>query len=524
MIFTLPHIVRESAARFPEHEAFRFMDESLSYATLVQRANNLALALRDLGVKRGDRVGIYQHKSLETPVAVYGVMTAGAVYVPLDPMMPVTRLAYIIRDCGIRHLISDETKRNKLQQLAMEETAIETIIGPGPAPIVPFHILSWNEVNSIAASAPPPVRTIEQDMAYIMYTSGSTGEPKGIIHTHHSGLSYAKQSADTYALQPDDRLANFAPLHFDQSTFDYFSGPLAGATTVIIPDAYTKLPASLSKLIADEQVSIWYSVPFALVQLLLHGVLESRDLRALRWVLFGGEPFPIKHLRSLMNILPQARFSNIYGPAEVNQCTYFHVPPLPEGSDEPIPIGQIWDNAEGLIIGDDDEPVASGNIGELVVRTPTMMSGYWGRRDLNDQAYYHRAGTDECRDVFYRTGDLVQLAADGNLKFMGRKDRQIKTRGYRVELDEVEAIILSHEEVEETAVFPIPDTNGSQQIAAAVMCKKGASTTTTQLTVHANERLPGYAVPTQIKIMNQFPRTSNGKINRRELQARWNEG
>ena len=500
------------------------MGKSLTYKELVRGANNLACVLHDQGVKRGDRVGIYLHKSLETPVAVYGVMAAGAVYVPIDPMMPLSRLVYVIRDGGIRHLISEESKRSNLQELAGEKTALRTIVGLAPEPIAPYRLVSWDEVNRTPVGAPPDVGTVEQDMAYIMYTSGSTGEPKGIIHTHHSGLSYTKLSAETYGLRPEDRLANFAPLHFDQSTFEYFSGPLAGATTVIIPEPYNKLPASLSKLISDERATIWYSVPFALTQLLLNGVLSDRDLGALRWVLFGGEPFPTKYLRALMTLLPWSRFSNVYGPAEVNQCTYFHVPPLPQGSDEPIPIGQLWDNTEGLIINDDDDQVAPGDIGELAVRTPTMMRGYWGRHDLNDKAFYYRNATDDYRDRFYRTGDLVQLDPDGNLRLLGRKDRQIKTRGYRVELDEVEAAILSHEAVQETAAFPIPDTDGSQQVAAAVMFKPGASTSTNQLTAHTTKHLPGYAVPTSIKIMDQFPRTSSGKINRRELQKQWNKG
>jgi amino acid adenylation domain-containing protein len=353
-----------------------------------------------------------------------------------------------------------------------------------------------------------------------MYTSGSTGDPKGIMHTHDSGLSYARMAAHTYGVRHTDRLSNHSPLHFDMSTFDYFSGPLAGATTVIIPEAYTKLPASLSRLIEAERLTIWYSVPFALIQLLVRGVLHERDLGALRWVLFGGEPFPPKHLAALMARLPGARFSNVYGPAEVNQCTFYHVPPMPEGSDEPIPIGQVWPNARGLVVDDADQPVADGEAGELLVQTPTMMRGYWGREDLNARAFYRRSPFAGYEEVFYRTGDLVQRQPDGELRFLGRKDRQIKTRGYRVELDEVEAVLLAHPAVEEAAVFPVPDGEGSQRIEAAVILRNGSVVPAAELIRHGKEHLPWYALPLKIEPVAAFPRTTSGKIDRRALQAR----
>jgi amino acid adenylation domain-containing protein len=360
---------------------------------------------------------------------------------------------------------------------------------------------------------------MEHDLAYIMYTSGSTGTPKGLMHTHYSGLSYARMSMSTYDLQHQDRLSNHSPLHFDMSTFDYFSGPMAGATTVIIPEEYTKLPASLSKLMESERLTIWYSVPFALIQLLLRGVLDARDLSSLRWVLFGGEPFPPKHLRALMAQWPHASFSNVYGPAEVNQCTFYLVPPIPEDSDEPIPIGEMCANAEGLVVDGDDQAVSPGQVGELLVRAPTMMRGYWSRPELNRKVFYRRLAFPDYEEVFLRTGDLVRLRQDGtNYDFLGRKDRQIKTRGYRVELDEVEAALLAHSGVEEAAVFAVPDSEGSQQVQAAVIPRRTAEHTLADLKKHVSGLVPWYAVPTKIDVMPSFPRTSSGKIDRRRLR------
>jgi amino acid adenylation domain-containing protein len=363
------------------------------------------------------------------------------------------------------------------------------------------------------------VAITEQDLAYILYTSGSTGVPKGIVHTHRSGLSFAAWAADAYGVQHSDRLSNHAPLHFDLSTFDLFASAIAGATTVVLPEATTRLPASLSKLMADERLTIWYSVPYALIQLLQRGGLGARDLSTLRWVLFAGEPFPTKHLRQLMAALPQARFSNLYGPTETNVCTYFHVPPLPADSDEPIPIGRPCANVEALVVDAADQPVSAGQTGELLIRGPVVMRGYWGQPEKTNRGFYRRSAFSQFDDVFYRTGDLVQQLPDGNFKYLGRKDRQIKTRGYRVELDEIEVALLAHADVDEAAVFAVPDGQGSNRIEACVILKPGVVLTPAQLVEYLARRLPPYAVPAQLSVADDFPRTTTGKIDRRSLQA-----
>jgi amino acid adenylation domain-containing protein len=511
----LSHILDRSADRFPDKDAVRFNGQALTYAEWATRANALASALIAQGVRRGERVGIYLNKSLESAVTIYGIWKAGAAYVPLDPQSPPARLKFAIADCGMRHIVTSPVKAAALDELATG-TPLECAIGTNDSSPM-LRCMPWDEVYALGG-ATPSVFVMEQDLAYVMYTSGSTGTPKGLMHTHHSGLSYAQLSADLYGVTDSDRLSNHSPLHFDMSTFDFFSGPLRGATTVIIPEAYTKLPASLSKLIQDERLTIWYSVTTALVQLLLRGVLQSRDLSALRWILYGGEPFHPRQLRELMMLVPSARVSNVYGPAEVNQCTYYHVPDLPNDFDESIPIGHVWDNSEGLLLDEHDNEAAHGEIGELVVRTPTMMRGYWDRPDLNARAFYRRPVFGDYEDVFYRTGDLMRRDADGNLRFCGRKDRQIKTRGYRVELDEVESALAVHRDVDECAVFTIPDDEGSTLIHAAVILKPGASTNEATLKSEVAVRIPPYAVPVAIALMDDFPRTGTGKIDRRALR------
>ncbi|MDJ0754265.1 MAG: amino acid adenylation domain-containing protein [Ardenticatenaceae bacterium] len=519
MHYLLQHTIDRAAAKTPEKIAFRFDEQSLTYGQMAERTNQLAHQLVALGVKKGDRVGVYLHQSMESAIAIYGIMKAGAAYVPFDPSLPQERVAFMLQDCGVQVMISENRKLGVLEEAAVGSAMTDVI---GPARESKLQIIPWTAVSSMPADGPPEIIGLnEDDLAYIMYTSGSTGTPKGMMHTHRSGLAYAKASAMVYDIQPDDVVSNHPPLHFDMSTFGLFSAPLAGATTVIIPEEYKMLPASLSELIQDEKISIWYSVPTALIDMLLRGDLDNRDWSAMRWVTYGGEIFPPGHLYALMGRLPQARFSNVYGPAEVNQCTYYHIPPLPNQYETTaVPIGRVWEVGEGLILGDDDRPVAPGEPGELLVAAPTRMQGYWNQPDLTARGFYRQRPfpNSPYEKIFYRTGDLVQEREDGELLFLGRKDRQVKIRGYRVELDEVEAAVSLHDAIAEAAVYTLTNTNNDRFIEAAVLLKENAKFDPQDLLKHAARLLPAYAAPASAVVHQTFPRTGSEKISRRKLQ------
>lgn len=516
----LPHAIDEAASRTPERDAVRHARASLSYALLADRSDRLAAVLVDEGVERGDRVGVYLNKGLYTAVAIHGIMKSGAAYVPLDPLAPAARLRFILQDCGIRHVVTETSKTRVLRRLYDEGAALECLIGAPADEDHSLRSIPWLDVDSYEAWLRGP-RATADDLAYVLYTSGSTGVPKGVMHTHRSALSWAEVSARTYGLRADDRVSNHAPLHFDLSTLDFFSTAVAGATTVIIPEAHTKLPASLSLLMEQEHLTVLYVVPLVLVQLLLHGALEQRNLDALRWVLFGGEPMPTRHLRALMDRWPQVHFSNVYGPTETNGVTYYLVPPLPGQSEEPIPIGRPYERVETLVVDAHDQPVQEGKPGELLIHSPTMMAGYWGRPDLDEVAFSRRTREGGEVQTYHRTGDLVQRGAEGDFHFLGRLDRQIKTRGYRVELDEVEAILAAHELLESAAVFAVPVENGTRRIEAAVIPRAvmaAQSITSPQLKEYMMCHLPPYAVPERIAIVRDLPLTSTGKIDRRQLE------
>ena len=522
--FLLTHTIAFSAERCPDKIAFRSDEKQLSYAEFVDRTSRLAQLLVELGVRRGDRVGIYLHKSLESAIAIYGIMKAGAAYVPIDPSSPDSRVDYLVRDCGIQHLISQNSKLKTLMELVESGLPLRSIIGVNrPVAENSCRLISWPEVFAFGDGAPPHIPGLmEDDLAYIMYTSGSTGKPKGMMHTHRSGLSYAKGSVAVYDVGPDDILGNHAPIHFDVSTFDYFAGPLGSATTIIIPEEYMMLPASLSELVQDERITIWYSVVTALTELLFRGDLPNRDLSALRWVKFCGEPFSPRHLRELMELLPEARFSNVYGPAEVNQCTFFHVPALPNAySDRHVPIGKAWEIADALVMDEHDNEVEPGTPGELLIAAPTRMQGYWQQPDLTEQGYYRQKPFpgSPFEKIYYRTGDIVRLDENGEFDFLGRKDRQVKVRGFRVELDEIEAALTEDMAVAEAAVYLLKNEADETYIEAAVLLTEQAQSDESTLLKSVGQRLPAYAVPTVLHIRKSFPRTGSGKIDRRALQA-----
>ena len=514
MIYLLPHLIESAAEREPDAVAVSCRGETITYADLVNRSRALARLLRELGVSPGDRVGIYLNKGIDSAIALYGAMFAGAAYVPLDPLSPTSRLAFVIRDCGIRVLISESRKETRLAKLDASGLDLRALVG-FESENLGYETHDWPLPEPGDLAIDPAVTT--QDLCYILYTSGSTGVPKGIMHTHSSALAWAEVTTATYGMGPSDAISNYAPLHFDLSTLDFFGGARAGSKVVMIPEEHMKMPVSLASLIEQERLTQFYTVPLALIQLVGEGVLEGRDLSSLRRVLFGGEPMPIKHLRRLMDLLPDASFYNVYGPTETNGCTHFEVPADLSIEDEALPIGRPYPNVETMIVDGQDREVEPGQSGELLVRAPTMMSGYWGRPDLNEGAFFYRRRHAGLPDVFERTGDLAHVDAEGLIHFHGRKDRQIKTRGYRVELDEVEAVLVSQPGVAEGAVFAAGDADGSMSIMAAVILAEDAGLGFDSIVAFMGERLPPYALPTFIDIRDDFPRTTTGKIDRRRL-------
>lgn len=488
----------------------------MSYRTLDQRSNQLAHALIANGAKPQDRVGIYMYKCLDLGTAIYGVLKAGCVFVPLDPFLPPDRLSFIVDDCNIRHMVSTDDFSQTLSELSTRHT----LNYYGIDSLALSSCVSWASLSQQAIEA-PELPIIDLDLGYIMYTSGSTGVPKGMMHTHHGSISYARWGAQHTQLRSNDRVASHAPLHFDLSIFDFFSTVQSGATVVLVPEAVTRFPASWTKLIESEAISVVFTVPYTLITMLEQGAMAKRDLNSLRWILYGGEPFPPGKLRQLMLALPKVRITNVYGPAEAPSCTCHDVAMPEEGDNEPIPIGIVSRNSEDLIIDDQEADCEDGTPGELCIRSSTLTCGYWNRADLDAKSFLIKSNFGHFPKVYFRTGDRVVRHSDGLLRFLGRVDRMVKIRGQRVELDEVESVLASHPAVLEAAAFVVPHHFDNWQIVAAVTIKTDASAEVAELLRHARSKLSSYAVPQHVEIPEQLPHNSSGKIDRKQLAKEW---
>lgn len=499
----------EAADRSPDAIVFFVPGNAITYSNFADQASRIARVLTEHGVRRVDRVSVCFQKSIESAAAIYAVMQAGGVYVPLDPAAPAERTRTILEQCQVRIVLSQDAQQAKLAQLLL--SGLDAVVGPSSLDVSGVVIVPWAEAM-LAVPAPSSVAgASEMDLAYIIFTSGSTGQPKGIMHTHSSGQSYSRMASALYQVGPRDRLASLSPLHFDMSTFDYLCGPQQGAMTMIFTDPYMKWPASMSELVQDEALTIRYSVPFALTQLLLYGAMEDHDLSSLRWVLFGGEPFAPKHLAALTERLPHARFSNVYGPAEVNQRMYHHFPARWRDADGQPPTGIACANTDLTIADDNLQPQCVQEAGELLVKSPSVIRGYWARPDLNNRALVKKPGPGGVEDTWVCTGDIVSRRPDGLFMFHGQADRQIKIRGYRVELEEIEDVLSSHPSVEEASAYPVQIRDTVTVVHATVTVSRGAQPSKDTLLNHASADLPLYAVPAALEIVDAFPRTSSGK-------------
>src|SRR5271165_3164559 len=518
MAYILQQLLQKSAARNPENLAVWARGRSLTYRELEQRSNQLAHLLQERGVRKGDRVAIYFPKCLESVIAMLGVLKAGGVYVPLDPHAPAERISYVLGNCGVRVLITLEDKRRGLDNSTLESLAFTVLIDETPKSSNGGGLVPWTILEQYPATHAPQVVLTETDLAYILYTSGSTGRPKGVMLSHQNALTFVEWCADKFKVRSDDRLSNHAPLHFDLSVFDVYNAMEAGATVYLVTEDLALFPTTLANFIETQQITIWYSVPSALMLLLLHANLKAEKLPHLRTILFAGEVFPMKYLRQLADLLPQVELFNLYGPTETNVCTYYHVERKRLAVMDKLPIGIACENTEVFAVNDQDQIVNQpGEQGELYVRGPAVTYGYWADTEKTKKMVVPNRFQPNFNENMYRTGDLVTLAEDGNYYFQGRRDSQIKSRGYRIELGDIESALLSHPGVREAAAIAIPDELVGNRIKAVVAAHEDHELKIVELQQFCGTIIPKYMIPEQIEFLDALPKTSTGKIDRVSL-------
>lgn len=485
-------LVIEQAQRSPNALAIKGPDVDMTYEELDGVADAFAAELLRLQVAPGDRIGIWHDKSAYAIAAMQGALRVGAIYVPLDPLSPVARIKTIIQDCAIKVLITTHN-RSRLLEDFLDQSITCLLIGD--------VMQARKQQPRLAESDLKSRRRSQDDIAYILYTSGSTGVPKGVCISHRNALAFVEWAVDTLNIAPGDRLANHAPFHFDLSVFDLYAAFLSGATVTIIPENLAYMPVALTEFLQREQITIWYSVPSILILMMEQGNLLSRAETSLRCILFAGEPFPMKHLQRLYEHWSELRYLNLYGPTETNVCTYYEIMQTTDIGARSLPIGKACSGDSVWVRKEDGTVSQPGEEGELMVEGPTVMIGYWGRPTHGRKAY--------------ATGDIVRLQDDGNYVYIGRRDHMVKVRGYRVEPGDIEAALAQHSAIHEVAVLVL-GSNLDARIVAFLVCPD-SSPTLLELKRYCAERLPRYMIIDTIHTLSALPRTRNGKIDRLAL-------
>jgi amino acid adenylation domain-containing protein len=515
-VSSLDQYLEESARLRPDHPAVEESNSSITYRELSELSERVSQRLRALGVKHKDRVGIYLHKSIDSVASIFGILKAGATYVPVDPLAPASRNAYIFNNCAVETVIVEDafagdlaTEMGKLGDVPPFIATAGTGGGrPLDAALGSDAMKGTAVPQSIGGSSP-------DDLAYILYTSGSTGKPKGVMLSHRNGTSFVDWCSEALDPQPSDRFSSHAPFHFDLSILDIYVPIKHGATLVLISEETGKDPARLAAYTADKRISVWYSTPSILSLLAQYGDLANRDYSAMRIIHFAGEVFPVKHLRALQALLPGRRYFNLYGPTETNVCTFYEVPSeTPEERSEPFPIGKVCSHLRGKVVDENQQVVGRGEEGELCIDGPGVMQGYWNLLEQSATAFLN----DTSDGRWYKTGDLVVEDESGDYIYRGRRDRMIKKRGYRVELGEIESCLYRHPAIKEAAAIAISDEENGVRVKAYLSTHDGGRPSMIALKQFCSERLPPYMVPDLFDFQPSLPKTSTDKIDYQRLK------
>ena len=485
-------IFAAQVAATPDAVAVVSEHEQLTFRELNERANQLAHYLQKLGVGPESLVGICVERSVETVVGLLGILKAGAAYLPLDPQYPQQRLAFMLKDAVVEVLLTQQ----RLQHLLPESSAR-------------VFCLDSDSLNDEPRSN-PPTRTTPASLAYVMYTSGSTGTPKGVLVEHRSVVRLVSET-NYVSFTSDDVFLQYAPISFDASTFEIWGALLNGAR-LAIPSAEQHSLEQLGDTLQRFGVTtLWLTA--GLFHVMVDRQLDA--LKGLRQLLAGGDALSAAHVERARLALPNCQIINGYGPTENTTFSCCHRVDHDEQFDRSVPIGRAVTGSYAHVLNDALQLVPANAVGELYVGGHGLARGYLARADVTAEKFIPDPFSREPGARLYRTGDLVRRKNNGVLEFLGRTDAQIKVRGFRVELGEIEAALLSYSSVKESVVVAQQDTSGENRVVAYVVAT--AETTPDELRHALQQRLPAYMIPAALMILDQLPLTANGKVDRRAL-------
>lgn len=513
----------DQATDSPAARAVVLGNDQITYEELHRWSNSLARALQSYGCRRGDRVGLLVAKTPLAIASILGVLKADCIYVPLDVESPAPRNIKILDNSEPRLVLVDASGIKAFRALRsysakMVELQVASIEGSR----------SLSDRNTCAFCVDDIVRFSDEpidyqnapdDPAYILYTSGSTGVPKGVPVTHRSVAQFIDWATAYFNFKSGDRISGHPPLHFDLSVFDIFGAFASGAELHLVPAFLNLSGPSMADFIRSSELTQWFSVPSALSYMAKFDTVRHGDFAKLKRVLWCGEVLPTPTLRYWMERLPAVQFTNLYGPTETTIASSFYTVPYVPDQGESIPLGRACEGESLLVLDQTLRPVPEDTIGELYIGGAGLSPGYWRDDEKTRTAFVRGPIGPNGSARIYKTGDLARVGRDGLIYFAGRADSQIKSRGFRIELGEVEAALNRIEELKESAVVAIPtnDFEGAQ-ICCAFAPLDGANVSIVTVREALRTTLPHYMLPGRWLSMDRLPKTANAKIDRTLLK------
>lgn len=503
----LHDLLRDTARRLPEKTALVCGGARTSWGELARMASCLATTLRRGGLRPGDRVAIFARNGVEVVAGVFGALEAGGVFVPISPQVKARKLAFLLADAEPAAFLGDASLEPVWGPLVRERSSIGTVVSIGGERVpgaVPFA-----EAVEPGPPLPPAPARIDQDLAALLYTSGSTGDAKGVMLTHLNMLSAAASVGGYLGYREDDVVFDALPLSFDYGLYQVLLAARVGAT-VVLETSFT-YPAKALDRMESERVTVLPGVPTLFAMVLAQGDLGRRDLSRIRILTSTGAVLPERHIRELREAFPGARLFSMYGLTECKRVSYL---PPEELDRRPTSVGRGMDNEEVYLAGEDGRRLPPGETGELVVRGSHVMRGYWRRP--RETAERLRPG-DLPGEMHLWSGDLFRTDAEGFLYYVGRKDDLIKSRGEKVSPREVEDVLSDAPGVLEAAVRGEPDPLLGEAVVAWIVPRPGPAPTERDVLRHCAAHLEPHMVPKRVRFVSSLPRTLTGKVSKKDL-------
>lgn len=499
--------LEESIHHFPDKVALTDETQNITFREWKSMALCIADGIKKKTHKRKIPILVYLPKSAMTLISFVGILYSGNYYTPTDVRFPFEKVASIMKCLMPEVIITDRENGKKLTDHEVER---EKILYVEDLDLNAIHD-NGDQLNS---------QIIDTDLAYVFFTSGSTGIPKGVAITHRSIIDYIDWASEKFAITSETKIANQAPFYFDNSILDIYLCMSRGAHLYITPEMYFTFTARLLEYIKKNEINFIFWVPSALIGVANSGLLEKIDCSCIKKVLFCGEVMPNRHLNYWRRILPDVLYANLYGPTEITDVCSCYVIDREFTDDEPLPIGVACNNTEILLLNSQNEEIKeTDTMGELCVRGTSLAVGYYNNPEKTAEAFIQNPLNPHYSEKIYRTGDLAHYNQYGEIMFDGRKDFQIKHMGYRIELGEIETAILSFEEVYNACC--IYDT---EENAIVAFCNADPCVTELDIKKFLGNLLPRYMIPARYILLDKMPYNDNGKIDRKALKKIYIDG